>query len=99
MICDDIGEGGHHILQINLSDEDGKIISNTQCENAQEIPQYLVLPSSQNEPKHSRLLTLPTLPATSHQGKGTSEPIAYTISISMVSDKYIAKLEEEASRK
>ena len=49
-ICNDIGEGGSHITQIDLSDDDNKVIPNTQCEDAQAILHYLVLPSSQHEP-------------------------------------------------
>jgi hypothetical protein len=49
-ICNDIGEGGSQIIQIDLSDDDDKVIPNNQCEDAQIILHYLVLPSSQREP-------------------------------------------------
>ena len=50
LICNDIGEGGSHITQIDLSNDDDKVIPNTPCEDAQVILHYLVLPSSQHEP-------------------------------------------------
>jgi hypothetical protein len=49
-ICNDIGEGGSQIIQIDLSDDDDKVIPNNQREDVQTILYYMVLPSSQREP-------------------------------------------------